>query len=462
MLGAPIPEDEDRRLDLLRACRILYTPAEAAFDDVAKLAAEICGTEIALITLVDSDYQWFKSRVGVEQEGTSRDLSFCGHCIHHHHPLVVEDTLHDTRFADNPLVVGPPNIRFYAGVPLILDRGSAIGALSVADPSPRSLTPRQLKSLELLAQQIARELRLRRDLECVKGTIPPVAPNEPLAIGSSVGGRWRVVRALGRGAIGAVYEARDENGERAAIKVLLPQWRAEEHVLERFAREARVLLRLNSPHVGRVLDVGNIDLSQGGHPFIALEFLEGMDLDRWVERHGPVPFRQALAWGADACEGLAAAHGAGIVHRDLKPSNVFLADTEEGVVVKVIDFGIAAELSERALKLTTNDTLLGSPAYMAPEQMVASADADARSDIWSMGVLLYELITVQVPFAGTTPLEMFANAMSRPPLPLRAHMKEPPPPEVEAILLRCLRKKPSDRFQTMHELAARLRACAEA
>src|SRR5215472_1066865 len=197
MIEPPIPDDEQRRLALLKACNIIYTPAEEAFDDVARLAAELCGTEIALITLVDSDYQWFKARVGVDQTGTPRDLSFCGHCINHRHPLVVADTHTDPRFADNPLVTGDPHIRFYAGVPLLVDEGSSIGALSVADRTPRTLTPRQIESLELLARQIARELRLRRDLgrtgvDHYRGF--EVGP------GAVVGGRWRVVRELGRGA----------------------------------------------------------------------------------------------------------------------------------------------------------------------------------------------------------------------------------------------------------------------
>src|SRR6187399_3024919 len=123
MLQAPIPPDEAKRLELLDACRIIYTPAEQAFDEVARLAADLCGTEIALITLVDSDQQWFKARVGVEQTGTARDLSFCGHCINKRHPMVVEDTHKDPRFADNPLVTGDPGLRFYAGVPLLLDQG---------------------------------------------------------------------------------------------------------------------------------------------------------------------------------------------------------------------------------------------------------------------------------------------------------------------------------------------------
>src|SRR6516225_1883803 len=185
-----IPDDEERRLALLKACNIIYTPAEEAFDDVARLAADLCGTEIALITLVDSDYQWFKARVGVEHTGTPRDLSFCGHCINHRHPLVVEDTHLDPRFADNPLVTGDPYIRFYAGVPLLLDEGSSVGALSVAGRTPRTLTARQIDSLERLARQIARELRLRRDLAL--GVADKLATDfGGIGPGDVVGGRWR-------------------------------------------------------------------------------------------------------------------------------------------------------------------------------------------------------------------------------------------------------------------------------
>ena len=161
MLDAPIPADEETRLALLAACKIMYTPAEEAFDDVARLAADLCGTEIALITLVDSDYQWFKARVGVEQVGVPRDLSFCGHCIAGRHPLIVEDTLRDPRFADNPLVTGDPHLRFYAGVPLVIDDGSAVGALSVADRAPRSITPRQIES-----PTAARQRRSRASSSC--------------------------------------------------------------------------------------------------------------------------------------------------------------------------------------------------------------------------------------------------------------------------------------------------------
>lgn len=463
MLEAPIPADEESRLALLRACRIMHTPAEEAFDDVVRLAAELCGTEIALITLVDADRQWFKARVGVEQTGTARDLSFCGHCINHRQPMVVEDTLLDARFADNPLVTGDPHIRFYAGVPLLVDEGSSVGALSVADRSPRSIAPRQIASLQRLAAQVARELRLRRDLDRVTSSSRPPGPMP--GPGSIVGGRWALTREIGRGAVGAVFEAHDPAGQRVAIKVLLPQWRSQEAVLERFAREARVLMSLRTPHVGKLLDVGNLDLEHGDLPYLVLEYLEGVDLDNVLVKRGRVPFRQAFAWGADACDGVAEAHELGVVHRDLKPSNVFLVNgAAPASLVKVLDFGIAAgdPTNKRKAGLTEVEFPVGTPAYMSPEQMLASSEVDPRSDIWSMGVLLYQLIAGRLPFSGKNDLALFSAALTRPPLPLRAHVTEDLPAAVEPILLRCLSKNRSARYQSMRDLSASLRAAAAA
>jgi serine/threonine-protein kinase len=159
---------------------------------------------------------------------------------------------------------------------------------------------------------------------------------------------------------------------------------------------------------------------------------------------------------------VAEAHGLGVVHRDLKPSNVFLADRGPGVppLVKVLDFGIAAgePADDSATKITNVGAFVGSPAYMSPEQMLSASEVDARSDVWSMGTMLYELVTGKHPFRGTSDLQLFANIMTKPPLPIRAHVPGEVPPAAEAILLKCLRRTPEDRFESMTALAQALRA----
>ncbi len=174
-----------------------------------------------------------------------------------------------------------------------------------------------------------------------------------------------------------------------------------------------------------------------------------------------MPFAQAFRWCADACDGVAEAHEVGVVHRDLKPSNVFLAESGgPEAVVKVLDFGLAAgdPSPDNATRLT-GEYVIGSPAYMAPEQMVASSNVDARGDIWSMGVVLYELLSGQLPFSGKTPLEMFAAVMTHAPTPLAAHGLGLPG-AVEAVVANCLQKERERRYPSMRALAQVLRAVA--
>ncbi|WP_094555512.1 GAF domain-containing protein [Synechococcus sp. 1G10] len=161
-MKAPRSEREEERLEALRDYRILDTPPERAYDDLTALAAYVCDVPIALISLVDSDRQWFKSKFGLEATGTSRDVSFCAHAILEDKILVVEDTHLDSRFAANPLVTSEPNIRFYAGVPLLSPEALPLGTLCVIDHEPRELSAAQIKALEGIARQVVSQLELRR------------------------------------------------------------------------------------------------------------------------------------------------------------------------------------------------------------------------------------------------------------------------------------------------------------
>ncbi|HMF56412.1 MAG TPA: GAF domain-containing protein [Pyrinomonadaceae bacterium] len=164
MIKPPIPANESARLEALRQYEILDTDPEESFNDLTRLAAYICGTPIALISLVDQNRQWFKAREGIDAEETARDVSFCAHALEDHMPLIVRDVMHDERFADNPLVTSEPNIRFYAGAPLVSPEGFIIGTLCVIDRIPRDLKPEQIAALRMLGRQVMTQLELRRDL----------------------------------------------------------------------------------------------------------------------------------------------------------------------------------------------------------------------------------------------------------------------------------------------------------
>ena len=438
-----IPLDEVERLDVLAGCRIVDTPPEASFDDIAMLAAQICAAPIALVSLVTSDRQWFKARVGIAARETSRKVSFCAHALEATAPFVVPDALADERFRDNPHVLGDPHVRFYAGVPLRVGEGSAVGTLCVLDHVPRSLTPVQLAAIVTQRRQIA---SLQQQLA------PPVR----LGAGRMIASRWRLGATLGKGGVGTVFRATPhDGGPDVAIKFLLPSWQQDAGVVARFAREARTLMRIDSPHVVRVLDVGNLDPLEGGLPFIVTELLTGRDLDRTLRERGRGPWGQAASWIVDACVGLAEAHDRGVVHRDVKPANLFLADEADGsTTLKVLDFGLAKDASDEGD--TTMREVLGTIAYMAPEQLIASRDADARSDVWALGAVLYELVAGTRAFLGESDVKV-ASAVLHGTVPPLDRVAPDVPHALSTIVARCLRSQPAERFADARELGAALR-----
>jgi eukaryotic-like serine/threonine-protein kinase len=279
------------------------------------------------------------------------------------------------------------------------------------------------------------------------------------SVGDVLAGKYRVDRVLGAGGMGVVVAAHHLHlDERVAIKFLLPEMLGNQDAVMRFAREARAAVKIKSEHVARVTDVGTLDT---GAPYMVMEYLEGNDLAALLT-NGPLPVEQAVDYLLQACEAIAEAHALGIVHRDLKPANLFLARLPGGIMsVKVLDFGISKLTglsgSSGQDSATRTKALLGSPLYMSPEQMQSSKDVDARSDIWALGVILYELIAGASPFTADTMPELILKIMSTAPVPLRS-VRPDVPEAVEAAVMRCLTKDRLQRFQTVGELAGALAA----
>jgi serine/threonine-protein kinase len=237
-----------------------------------------------------------------------------------------------------------------------------------------------------------------------------------------------------------------ELGHRVAIKLLRDEMAESPVIVERFLREARAVVGLRTEHVCRVTDVGRLD---SGAPYIVMEMLEGVDLQRTVAR-SPLPLTTAVEYVLQACVALAEAHAAGIIHRDLKPANLFVTRRfDGGPLVKVLDFGIAKALTETGVHLT-HQSAMGSPGYMSPEQIQSARDVDVRTDIWALGVTLYQLLSARLPFGGTNVTEIAIAVATEPPTPLDVD------PRLRAVIWKCLEKSPANRYANLGELMAAL------
>jgi serine/threonine-protein kinase len=276
--------------------------------------------------------------------------------------------------------------------------------------------------------------------------------------GDVLAGKYRVERVLGAGGMGVVVAAHHiQLDEKVALKFLLPQALGNPEAVSRFVREARAAVKIKSEHVARVSDVGQLE---NGSPYMVMEFLDGGDLSEWLKQKGPMPIEQAVDFVLQACVAVADAHALGIVHRDLKPANLFCIRRSDGqLMVKVLDFGISKltnlSSSGPGMEMTKTSALMGSPLYMSPEQMRSSKDVDATTDIWAIGIILFELLAGKPAFNAESVTELAIKVAGEPPPPLQSFRPDTPP-ALEAIILRCLEKKRENRYRNVGELAVAL------
>jgi serine/threonine protein kinase len=299
----------------------------------------------------------------------------------------------------------------------------------------------------LETEPVSREASVRH------GSFPD---SRPLVAGDWIADRYRVLRKIGEGGMGVLYACLDTVLSReVAVKLMQRSLAVEPLLAERLMREARLAAQLRR-HVAQVFDCGMLDT---GEPYIVMELLTGRDMYAILRDSGPLSPDELATAMLQVCEGLAEAHDKGIIHRDLKPENLFCASEPDGsTVFKIVDFGVSKQLSGRRMRAQTNPTeSVGSPQYMSPEQISTPSEVDVRTDVWSLGVVMFELLTGHLPFSGPGPAQVCASVLTDPVPPLSDYRADVPP-TFEFIVRRCLEKNRERRFQSIVDVSAALRA----
>jgi serine/threonine-protein kinase len=279
--------------------------------------------------------------------------------------------------------------------------------------------------------------------------------------GDVLSDKYTIVSVISEGGMGVVYEATHKRiGQRVAIKILHPDMRKTPEYaeyVERFEREARAAGNLKSRHAVRVLDVAE---TPKGLPYMVMDFLEGHDLQHELAERGPLPIEEAVEYLLQTCAAMAEAHDMGIVHRDLKPANLFMCQDEGEVIVRVLDFGISKKVGGDS-SVTTTETSIGTPLYMSPEQVRSARTVDPRADIWSLGVIAYEMLAGKTPFTGESPTATIAAIVADEVPPLRATRPEIPE-ELARVVHQALQKDVTNRYADIRTFAAALTPFAPA
>ncbi len=335
---------------------------------------------------------------------------------------------------------------------------SAPAAVSIKDAVP-SLSDPELAHIARAVQG--------RDPEASLDIPPPteLTPPEDRApdakdpyIGTTFDHRYKIQKLLGEGGMGFVYLARHKViDKKVAVKVLRADLAKDREILDRFLQEAKAASSIGNAHIVDISDFGDLPDSS---TYFVMEYLEGKSLGELVDQGSRLPAERICHIALQICDGLSAAHARGIVHRDLKPDNIYLLERgADHDFVKILDFGIAKVSGNANTKLTKAGAVFGTPHYMSPEQ-AAGAPVDHRTDIYALGVILYEMVSGQLPFNADNFMGILTQHMYKAPVPIRALVSGVPgpecPPSLEAVILKCLSKKPEGRYQSMDELAADL------
>lgn len=282
---------------------------------------------------------------------------------------------------------------------------------------------------------------------------------DPL-VGQTLAEKYRIEELIAEGGMGAVYRGTHVLMDKTvAVKVLHPALAADDKIVARFSREARAASRISHPHALNVTDFGE---SENGIVFLVMEYLKGETLKEVIHSEGPMPLPRVIEIIRQICGALEAAHTEGVVHRDLKSDNIMLVDVGTGDWAKVLDFGIA-KITEKVgqdTALTAPNLIIGTPQYMSPEQCSQAAEIDSRSDIYSLGVILYEMLVGHVPFTGESPTAIMMKHLQEPPPSILEERKDLPA-AVGRVVTRAMAKRPEDRFQTVSELTEELTAAAD-
>jgi len=282
---------------------------------------------------------------------------------------------------------------------------------------------------------------------------------DPFVGRAVLGGKFRILKKIGAGGMGAVYRAEEPDmGREVAIKILHPNLKGRADLVSRFRREARAMSQLRHPHTVRVFMYGELE---DGSLYIVMEMLEGKNLNQTVRKGGPMPPSRAVPIVTDSCRALSEAHDLGIVHRDLKPENIFVCQ-QPGMIdyAKVLDFGLAkmteAQMRPGSMILTQEGMVFGTPEFMSPEQARGNT-LDARSDIYSLACILYEALTGKLPFDAKTPMEYVGKHVTTAPIPLNERIPGREfPAGLGEVIAKALSKNPDDRHQTATALAEAL------